>query len=121
MSGGLLDMNSLLQDGNSQQWVVLTIFFTIFAIAGLFNKPKTKQLEYFHFVGYGILIIIANLLVLALMNTSSDKVNLIDAVLLQKTSIQGSFIVFGYCLISRGLGQFIRTLFISKSYSSRIL
>ena len=113
-------MNRLLQEGQSQQWIVLAIFFAIFAVAGLFNKPRSRQLEYYQFVGYGVLIIIANLLLLALMNTSTDHISLIDSLLLQKTTIQGSFIVFGYCLISRGLGQFIRTLFISNSYRSRI-
>jgi len=114
-------MNRLLEDGHSQQWIVLAIFFAIFALAGLLNKPRSRQLEYFHFIGYGILIIVANLLVLALLNTSSDNISLLDSVLLQKTTIQGSFIIFGYCLISRGVGQFIRTIFVSNSYSSRIL
>ncbi len=113
-------MNNLLQDGRSQQWIVLAIFFAIFAIAGLFNKPRSRQLEYFHFIGYGIIVIVVNLLILALMNTSSDNINILDSFLLQKTTIQGSFIIFGYCLIARGLGQFIRTLFIANSYSSRI-
>ena len=113
-------MNKILLEGQSHQWIVLVIFFTIFALAGLFNKPRTRQLEYFHFVGYGIVIIIANILLLALLNTSRDNISLLDTVLLQQTTVQGSFVVFGYCLIARGLGQFVRNLFIANSYSSRI-
>jgi len=113
-------MQTIIQEGQSQQWIVLAIFFTVFALAGLFNKPRSRQLEYFHFIGYGMLIIAINVVMLILLTTNtSGGPGLVNAVLLQETSIESSFIVFGYCMISRGLGQYLRGIFIADSYSSR--
>ncbi len=114
-------MPSIINSENLDQWIVLSIFFGLFALAGLFNKPKARQYEYYHFLLFGALIVGANAGLLHLMNmTGTVHHSLLSAVLLQKMTIENSFMVFGYCLACRGIGQFIRLQFSSSAYSNRI-
>lgn len=107
------------QHTQPEQWLVLIIFFVGFTISGLFNRPRAQQLEYFHFIMFGILSIVANIAVLYFLNNNSlVKHNILNSLILRDFSIEASFIIFGYCLMFRGLGQFIRLQFGSK-YSSQ--
>ncbi len=105
---------------SSEQWVTLTIFFALFTLSGLYNRPRARQFEYFHFLVFGVMTVLANLLLLYFINkTNMGAHDLLSALLLKQTSIEGSFIIFGYCLMFRGLGQFIRLQFGSRSAYSR--
>jgi hypothetical protein len=103
------------------QWTILFIFFGLFFISGLFNKPKMKQFEYYHFYLVGALVIIGNLVMLSATSTNPGNYQeLLSVLSLQKNSLESSFVVFGYLLICRGFGQFIRGMFGYNRYSKQI-
>ena len=110
-----------LNEGHSDQWVVLAIFFGLFAISGLFNRPRARQFESVHFYIFGALTIIANIILLVVLRKMgmSDQ-SIVSALTLRDLSLESSFVVLGYCLIARGFGQGIRNLVSPRSkYSSQ--
>lgn len=114
-------MLPITQPGNTDQWFVLATFFIAFALAGLFNKPKVRQFESFHFMFFGIAIIVANTSMLWVLNSNGfGEYNIVNAVLLKQVTLESCFIVFGYCLISRAIGQWFRTQFGPSTLSNRI-
>ena len=121
MYRGDLTMFSFINSDNHDQWVILAIFFGLFALAGLFNKPRARQYEYYHFLLFGFLIVAANAVLIYFLNKSgATQHSILGMVLLKKMSIESSFMVFGYCLAFRGIGQFIRLQFSPSTYSKRI-
>jgi len=107
---------TLLNDSHSEQWLILSIFFVLFAISGLLNRPRARRLESYQLFFIGLFTVIANVAILAVLNKAgmSDQ-NIFSALLLKNLSIESSFIILGYCLISRGVGQFFRQLFAPRN------
>lgn len=108
-------------DNLSDHWLVLTIFFGLFAFSGLFEGSRTKRLEYVQLFLIGMFTIMANVVLLVLLKKAGmSQQGILDALILKNLSIESSFIVFGYCLICRGVGQFIRFQFKPRhKYSSQ--
>ncbi len=107
---------NLITEGQSDQWIVLSVFFGLFAISGLINRPRSKNFEYYHLFFFGALTVIANIVLIAVMNNiGMSQQSVLSALKLNELSIESSFIVLGYCIISRGLGQFVRNIFSPRS------
>lgn len=103
---------TLTNDNFSDHWLILLIFFGLFAFSGLFEGSKNRRLDSAHLFLLGMFIVMANVIVLALLQKAAmSQQGIIDALILKDLSIESSFIVFGYCLICKGIGQFIRNQF----------
>ena len=108
---------SITQTTSMEHWLLLCVFFLLFAIYGFTkNNKQVAGCRPCYYIAFGILAIVANSLMLFIANrTGLDNFNLIQMLTLKQTTIESSFIVFGYCLIIHGTAMFIRSLFIPAS------
>ena len=115
-------MNLVTDSHQTEQWIILGIFFGLFFLAGLFNRPRARQLEYYQFMLYGFLTVLVNVGILFALNKNGiEQHNIFQALMLKDLALSTSFIAFGYCLMWRGLGQFIRLQFRPRNSYSNIL
>jgi uncharacterized protein (DUF486 family) len=104
---------------NPEQWILLTVFFAIFAFCGFIKKPNLN-LRPGNFIIPGILLLIVNCLLLIVANKIGyDSYNLAHLLSLKQIPIESSFIVLGYCLIIRGIAIYLRYLFTPSLIKSR--
>ena len=105
--------------GNPEQWLLLIVFFVIFAFCGFIRKPD-PNLRPGKYIIPGILLLIANSLLLLIANRIGyDSYNLFHLLSLKQIPIESSFIILGYCLIIRGIAIYLRYLFTPSLVKSR--
>ncbi len=93
-----------------EHWLLLSIFFAIFAIVGFIKKPRSAG-HCLPCLAAGITAIAINTVLLVVANrVGYDSFNVLDQLTLQRVSIESTFIVIGYCLMLRGLAILIRAL-----------
>lgn len=89
-----------------EHWVLIAIFFAIFAGCGLFERRRRSG---WGCIGLGILAVGVNALLLALGNrVGYGEFDLVQLLLLQDATVESTLIVIGYCLMVRGLAQSLR-------------
>ena len=102
----------ITQTPTVEQWLLLGIFFLIFAVYGFTKNTRAAGCRPCYYVSFGVLALVGNTLALFIANRSGvDSYNLVQIITLKQTTIESSFIVFGYCLIIQGSAMFIRELF----------
>ena len=103
---------SITQTTTLEQWLLLGVFFLIFAVYGFFKNTNSQSCRPCHYITIGLLFIVANSMILFVANrTGLESFNVVQMVTLKQTTIESSFIVFGYCLIIQDLAMFIKALF----------
>ena len=96
-------MSSLAASNGPEHWLMLVIFFAIFAACGLARGPRSR-LSPSASILLGLLMVFANSLVLLIANRIGyDTFNLRALLTLHQATIESSFIILGYCLIVRGV------------------
>ena len=104
------------QTPSYEQWLLLGVFFILFAVYGFTKSTQGAGCRPCYYIFIGILAVAANSLVLLIANRSGvDEFNLLQLITLKQTTIESSFIVFGYCLIVQGIAMVIRWLFLPAS------
>jgi len=107
---------SITQTAPLEHWLLLGVFFLLFAIYGFTKNSRKAGCRPCYYIAFGILAIVTNSLVLFIANrTGVDNFNLVQMLTLKQTTIESSFLVFGYCLIIHGTAMFIRSLFVPAS------
>ncbi|NOY67561.1 MAG: hypothetical protein GXP13_09185 [Gammaproteobacteria bacterium] len=108
---------SITQTTSLEHWLLLGVFFLLFAIYGFTkNNRQVAGCRPCYYIAFGVLAIVANSLIMFIANrTGVDNFNLVQMLTLKQTTIESSFIVFGYCLIIHGFAMFIRSLFLSPA------
>jgi hypothetical protein len=107
---------SVNQTPSFEQWLLLGVFFVLFAIYGFTKSTQGSGCRPCYYIFIGILAVAANSLVLLMANRSGiDDFNLLHLIMLKQTTIESSFIVLGYCLIVQGIAMLIRWLFLPAS------
>lgn len=102
----------LSQHNSFEQWLLLGVFFLIFAIYGFTKTAIGQGCRPCYYLFIGLFLIVANTLVLMLLNrTGVNQFELIPLLTLKQASIESSFIVFGYCLIIQGIAMSIKAIF----------
>ena len=103
---------SITQTSSMEHWLLLCVFFLLFAIYGFTkNNRKFAGCRPCYYIAFGVLAIVVNSLILFVANrTGMDHFDLVQLLTLKQTTIESSFIVFGYCLIIHGTALFIRWL-----------
>ena len=94
-----------------QHWILLGIFFLIFAFCGLKQKHSKNGCTPCHYIALGIVSLVINSLLLVVANrVGYDQFNLLHLITLRQTTIESSFIILGYGLIIQGSALFIKNL-----------
>lgn len=102
----------LSQHNSFEQWLLLGIFFLIFAIYGFTKTAIGQGCRPCYYLFIGIFLIVVNALGLILLNrTGIDQFELIPILTLKQVNIESSFIIFGYCLIIQGLAMILKAIF----------
>jgi uncharacterized protein (DUF486 family) len=97
--------------GQPEHWMLLGIFFLIFALYGFLKKPRSAT-QCLSCITVGLLALAVNAVALLVANRigygSYDIGQLLS---LQRAAVESSLIIIGYCMIIRGLAMFVRGLF----------
>ncbi len=101
------------------QWLLLTVFFLIFAGCGLFSKarPFNDTMMTF-FLGLSAIAINCTLLVIA-NKVGAGGYQILDMLMLKKIAIESTIIIIGYCLVIKALGQMLRYFITPAQVRSR--
>ncbi len=107
---------TLTQSHTFEQWFLLGVFFLLFAIYGFTKTTRGSGCRPCYYLFIGLLCLVVNSLVLVMINRAGiDQFNLLQIITLKHTTIESSFIVFGYCLIVQGLAMMVKSLFLPAS------
>ena len=100
-------------DGPSfEYWILIGVFFVLFAICGFNKKTRHGGCGPCHFIAIGFIIMAINCVVLMGANRIGyDEFNLLRLITLKTATIESSFIVLGYCLMIQGIAMFLKKLF----------
>lgn len=114
---GLMNQESCVMhhlDGPSfEYWILIGVFFFLFAICGFNKKTRHGGCGPCHFIAIGFIIMAINCVVLMGANRIGyDEFNLLRLITLKTATIESSFIVLGYCLMIQGIAMFLKKLFI---------
>ncbi len=102
-----------------EQWLLIGVFFLLFAIYGFTKNIRKSGCQPCYYIILGLIALAGNSLLLVIANrTGVDQFNLLQLITLKQTSLESSFIVFGYCLIIQGVAMLIRSLFTPTSMKS---
>ena len=106
----------ITQNPTLEQWLLLGVFFLLFAIYGFTRKAKYSGCRPCYYIFFGILAIVGNALMLFIANRAGlDNFNLVKMITLEQTTLESSFIVLGYCLIIHGTAMLIKSFFVPAS------
>jgi hypothetical protein len=101
------------------QWLLLSVFFLIFAGCGLFCKPKpANNILMTLFLGLSAIAINCVLLFIA-DRISAGSYPIMNLLTLKKITIESTIIIIGYCLVLKSLGQFLRSVITPSQIRSR--
>jgi len=107
---------TLNQSHTFEQWFLLGVFFLMFAIYGFTKTTRGAGCRPCYYIFIGLLCMVANSLVLVMINRAGiDQFNLLHIITLKQTTIESSFIIFGYCLIIQGFAMMIKSFFLPAS------
>jgi hypothetical protein len=99
-----------------EQWLLLGVFFLLFAIYGFTKNTRTSGCRPCYYIVIGLLALAGNSLLIMIANrTGMAQLDLLQLIMLQQATIESSFIVLGYCLIVQGIAMLIRSLFVPAS------
>lgn len=105
-----------------QHWILLGIFFLIFAICGIKQKRGKNGCTPCHYIALGIVVLVINSAILFFANrVGYDQFNLVHLITLRQTTLESSFIVLGYGLMVQGAALFFKNLFIPNRASRTFL
>lgn len=100
------------------QWLILSVFFAIFATCGLFCKVKPLY-EAFTVLFLGICAIAINCTLLLMAERFGiGQYSLLELLTLKQVAIESTIIIFGYCLVIKGSAQVVRGLISAPSLHS---
>lgn len=92
-----------------EHWVLIAVFFAIFAGCGLFERHRRSGAAC---IGLGLLALVVNVALLALANRIGyDQFDVLQLLTLQDATVESTLIVIGYCLMIRGFAQSLRMRF----------
>lgn len=104
-----------------EHWILLSVFFAIFALCGFMVPRKNSRPAAFYFA-MGLLALVVNGVGLALArHLGYQAYSIFDLFTLQQVAIESTLIVFGYCLIVRAVAVFFRNSFSVKPLHRRTL
>lgn len=97
-----------------EHWVLVAVFFAIFAGCGLFERRRRSGLGC---ISLGVLAVVGNALLLTLANrVGYGQFDLLQLLTLQDAAVESTLIVIGYCLMVRGLAQSLRLRFHPRAH-----
>lgn len=97
-----------------EHWVLIAVFFAIFAGCGLFERRRRSGAGC---ISLGILALLANVALLVLANrVGYGRFDLLQLLTLQDAAVESTLIVIGYCLVIRGIAQSVRTRLQPRAY-----
>ena len=109
-------MSSVTQTPSFDQWLLLGVFFLLFAIYGFTKSTRAAGCRPCYYILFGLLALVGNSLLLLLASRAGiAQFDLIQIITLKQTTIESSFIVLGYCLIVQGIAMLLKHLFVPAS------